>query len=89
MRDLAVAVVLIAWVALFGLLIVVPWSVIRVVNGLLKADVEAITGRWAAPIAGYRRLPAEREQRDTRCGSAKPRERRLRQVACTAIRVRR
>lgn len=65
MIDLAVAVVLIAWVALFGLLIVVPWSVIRVVTGLLQADVEAITGRWTPPIAGYRRPPAEREQRDT------------------------
>lgn len=52
MVALEVAVLLLAW-ALFGLVVVVPWRVIRVVGGVLEAAVAAITDR--EPPSAYSR----------------------------------
>lgn len=60
MIALQVAVLLLAWVALFSLLVVVPWGIIRVVGSVLEADVEAITARWRPPVP-----KRKRDQRDT------------------------
>lgn len=37
-----VLLLLIAWAAIFGLFIAVPWGVVRVVVGLLEADIGTV-----------------------------------------------
>ena len=52
MGALEVAVLLLAWTALFGLLVVVPWGAVRVVSGVLETDVEAIVDPRTASVSG-------------------------------------
>jgi hypothetical protein len=44
-----VLLLLLAWVAIFGLLIVVPWIVVRMVVGLLEVDVESRVKKYRSP----------------------------------------
>lgn len=66
MGALEVAVLLLAWTALFGLLVVVPWGAVRVVGGVLETDVEALVDpqtasvRGADPVEGSDRRDATR-----------------------------
>lgn len=50
MADLEVVFLVLAWVGIFGLLVVVPWIVVQVMVAVLEVDVEATIDRWIPTV---------------------------------------
>lgn len=65
------ALLLLAWVTIFGLLIVVPWVVVRVVVGLLEADIGARVKEYRVPA---RERPEGLTTRKSATGDPRPDE---------------
>lgn len=50
MTELEILFLLLGWVAIFSLIIVVPWIVVRIMVGVLEADTKTIIDQWTPSV---------------------------------------